>query len=304
MSTRKVEKVCGFFLAGLGCSFNDEMLKYVSDYFQTCLDPTFVLCNKSTTNTVFTIFETTVTKCHRFTKSDKYVQDVFKQIMQQIHYDKIIIVGHSYGGAVACKIAEIFNDQPDEIRGKINIATFGSVYIPKTKLVKNFLNTPVPKLVHYMHVYDVSLRCNGLAKDMNHVNKNVVWIKQGKDTQPNAGFVKNLKQGFIYHMMYENLISNIFQFRTIHLDQELDRGKGTFLAMNEFDRVVYDKNFNTPTSFVRPSSRSVGRRSYVDGMSTRRSSPINKLLLATDRAVYNSYNTNRVQNPLLNSQPI
>ena len=73
-----------------------------------------------------------------------------------IQYDKVIVYGHSYGGAIVNRVAEELNEKDTNGThlSKIFMAAFGSIYITKLSRVN---------LLNYVFIGDVSLKLNHLA---------------------------------------------------------------------------------------------------------------------------------------------
>jgi hypothetical protein len=161
---------------------------------------------------------------------------VYREILSKLHEGyEVLIVGHSYGGAIASKMAELFNVAESSIRPRVHIVTLGSIYIPKTKLIKDV------DLVHYMHVYDISLRCNSLEKKVNHNNKHIIWIKslEGQSKSPHGIFAA--AKEWQYHKSYGRIMSILFRDKELVIPSEI-------LKHINIKVVNYEQDFFSPKS--------------------------------------------------------
>lgn len=112
-------------------------------------------------------------------KNDLFVQEVLDEIKDYMKQDvRIILIGHSYGGAVVSRVAEHLNKsikKSTNSDNKLQVATFGSIYISEKRKVKNI------NILNYMFTKDVVLKINGLRqpKQVNNINidrNRVVWF--------------------------------------------------------------------------------------------------------------------------------
>jgi len=100
-----------------------------------------------------------------------------------IQYDKVIVYGHSYGGAIVNRIAEELNEKDTNgiHLSKIFMAAFGSIYITTPSRVN---------LLNYVFIGDVALKLNHLAdttldlldKDLKDENGKIL-LKYKKSNQ-------------------------------------------------------------------------------------------------------------------------
>jgi hypothetical protein len=116
------------------------------------------ICSKKVSGTVKNIVKTV---CHiRPSKDDAFVKVVFSRIKELLGEEKrVILVGHSYGGSVVSRVAEIVNSEKDmSLYKKLFCMTLGSIYIPK----KEKLDKIHKNVFHVMFYGDVAVKCNKL----------------------------------------------------------------------------------------------------------------------------------------------
>jgi hypothetical protein len=82
----------------------------------------------------------------------------------------VMLVGHSYGGAVVSMVAEKLNTFPKRDTGKLQIVTFGSIYVANTEAVSNM------HMRQFMFTNDIVLKINKLKHD----SMDVTWLHSGK----------------------------------------------------------------------------------------------------------------------------
>ncbi len=163
------------FIVGLGCQFeintrNRQFQNKLTSPYYILHGPsaavsnalklkTQVLCSKKMSGTLKNIAKTF---CHITpSKNDSFVQGVFTRIKELLQEGKrVFLVGHSYGGSVASRVAELVNREPDIslYNKKLFVITLGSIYIPK----KERLNRFHQNVFHNMICGDVATKCNKL----------------------------------------------------------------------------------------------------------------------------------------------
>jgi hypothetical protein len=76
-------------------------------------------------------------------------------------YKNVLVLGHSFGGAIVNRIAEIFNTNYTQARStiynKLSMAAFGSIYIPAYNNIENI------NIINYLSNSDVAMKCNKMA---------------------------------------------------------------------------------------------------------------------------------------------
>lgn len=139
------------FVLGLGCNETEQIRVSLQKYFRT---PCIVMCNKSLGKTIVNIGKTV---CYLPpSKKSKFVHEVFYEVLEHANRDyNVTVVGHSYGGSVVSRVAEILTDK-GITKTNIRMITTGSIYVPKPNLTKN------ANIRHLMFKNDVALRCNHL----------------------------------------------------------------------------------------------------------------------------------------------
>ena len=119
----------------------------------------------------------------------------------------VMIVGHSYGGSIAARIATVLNNHPKA--ANVHIATMGSIYNIKKEEANNI------DLVQYMFVKDVALKCANLksikfataqTKYQYDPVSNITWLPQPINTD----------KRWDIHNSYNNLCNEVIYSKNIH----------------------------------------------------------------------------------------
>jgi hypothetical protein len=141
---------------GLGCSefpqsVLDEVRLELTDIYGI---PCEIICNKSLGNTLKNIGKTV---CYiPPSKKSKTVSDLYSRVIKDLkNGKKVIIFGHSYGGSVASRVAELIHDNQIKT-SRLLIVTFGSIYVPQPSKTRGV------NIKHLMFYNDVALKCNHL----------------------------------------------------------------------------------------------------------------------------------------------
>jgi hypothetical protein len=161
-------------IIGLGCSsVKQNVLERYETYLGNELGmPCVVYCNQSMMKTLYDVTKT----CINFipSKKHKFVQYVLNEVKQYINKGyNVFLLGYSYGGSVASRIAEILHKDPQGLTyvNRLNIITLGSIYVPRPD------RTQGVNISHYMFENDVALKCNKLGKK-GIKEPYVVWLQQ------------------------------------------------------------------------------------------------------------------------------
>jgi hypothetical protein len=175
---RANEKYVLVYVLGMGCGQDmDGVKEYQKDIEKYNFEHVTLKCNESGSNVIKNIIKVAI----KFnpSKYDPFVQEILEEIKIYMKKDvRIILIGHSYGGAVVSRVAEQLNASIKKSRNsntKLQVATFGSIYISEKKKVKNV------NILNYMFTNDVVLKINGLhqPKKVNNINidsNRVVWL--------------------------------------------------------------------------------------------------------------------------------
>lgn len=177
---KNMKKVGGSFLdqntylyviLGLGCSnltkkFIDSMKRGYSLYTNIDMNNIEILCRTNSS----ALYSISKSYCNIVPmKNSSYINELTSKIEEKAKiYKKVLISGHSYGGAIANRIAEKLNIlETSNNYSNICISAFGSIYVSPTNLVDKI------NIVNYMSLGDVALTCNKkLQQDLLIYNVN------------------------------------------------------------------------------------------------------------------------------------
>jgi hypothetical protein len=146
-----------FMSFGLGCSSNennDQIKLQLSVITQINKDDIFILCNdksplKNISKMLFRF---------NYLSTNDYVNRYKESILENIKYcNKILIFGHSFGGAIVNRVAEELNKitgRNDDLK-KIFMATFGSIYIPADN---GLYSQSKINIINYLALGDISFK--------------------------------------------------------------------------------------------------------------------------------------------------
>lgn len=189
------------FVLGLGCSETNltSIQMELQRFFRIqCV----VMCNKSIQKTLRNIGKTV---CYLPpSKKSAFVNEVFYEVINYANRDyNVIVVGHSYGGSVVSRVAELFTDRRIT-RKNVQMITTGSIYVPKPLLTRSV------NIRHIMFTNDVALRCNHL----NPIHDTYVeWLKHKKYKNYEPKFFNIFGSGTEWeiHNDYIDIIYNILK---------------------------------------------------------------------------------------------
>jgi hypothetical protein len=147
-----------YVIFGLGCSTSEKEIKkdqqIFSDFSQIPISNVNIIC-RPWHDAILSIGSTFI---HRQPMHHKnFLRTLAMHILTHaIEYDKVIVYGHSYGGAIVNRIAEELNDKDTNgtYLSKIFMSAFGSIYITQPSRVN---------LLNYVFIGDVALKLNHLA---------------------------------------------------------------------------------------------------------------------------------------------
>lgn len=197
---------------GLGCPFtlsdDDDDSGLYEDSF----------CNRSLGATLRDIGAQLV--CKRPPSYDNpFVQTVLarvREVLDEKPQNHVLLIGVSYGGAVATRVAELVyggksgGEAHAERAKRLHVATFGSIYVPKAA------ELPGMDICHYMFYNDVALHCNGLEAG----DTRAVWLRSEDD--PTFGKRKpGLRTQWRIHTDYRNHIVQALEQRTTRVKADI-----------------------------------------------------------------------------------
>lgn len=188
------------FVLGLGCSEIKELDKIEDALKIHYKTPCVVMCNRSIGKTLRNIGKTV---CYLPpSKKSRFVNEVFNELMKYAKNDYMVtVVGHSYGGSVVSRVAEILTDK-GITRNNIRMITTGSIYVPKPNLTRNV------NIRHIMFENDVALRCNHLSPTKDTY---VEWLKhkQYRNYKPKRYKVFGSETEWEIHNDYDKILDEI-----------------------------------------------------------------------------------------------
>ena len=206
----QAQPCCGFFIVGLGCSLLEtpELAHVEMEMSKKVGMPVKLMCNMSLSKTLFHIANSV---CNMPPSKNEFVIKCIKAVQDKLdHGYNVFIAGHSYGGAVAHRIAQHFSGH---IHNNLHIATFGSIYISKPSKV-------ITDIHNYMHIHDVALKCTNCRMSDEDSCK-LTWLKdQGIERKKPKKSILGTQQEWDNHNNYENMIMSVFQNQSIHLENK------------------------------------------------------------------------------------
>jgi hypothetical protein len=148
----------GIFIPGLGCSaVGDDMHfeqygRYLMNIYK--YDQYHAICNSDMRNQVKNVAKR-IFRIKPSLKND-FIQNVFAILRTYLKSGyRLVIIGHSYGGSVVSRIAEILladSSISSAEKSRVDMATFGSIYIPKIQMPREI------RIAHYMDIHDIALK--------------------------------------------------------------------------------------------------------------------------------------------------
>jgi hypothetical protein len=198
-----------FFIVGLGCSLSegDEFEMFEKEMTRTTGMQMKIMCNKSLSKTLFHIAKSV---CNMPPSSkNEFVITCINAVQEKMNDGyNVFVVGHSYGGAVANRIAQHFRAHTEP---NLHIATMGSIYISKPEIVGSV------DIHNYMHIHDVALKCTN-CKINDTKSCKVTWLKdQGAERKKPKRSLLGTRQEWENHNNYYPLIMSIFLNKSVHL---------------------------------------------------------------------------------------
>jgi hypothetical protein len=154
-------KTLVYFVFGLGCDELqlDEEKKIFSRNTRIDKSNIILLCHKNS-SAIKSIGKTYFNLCPLYDSNfiNKFKDSIINNVKD---YDKILVYGHSFGGAIVNRVAEELNKEKDKsFYDKIYMAAFGSIYIPQAMSKQEGIN-----IINYLARGDVVRKCgNDYAK--------------------------------------------------------------------------------------------------------------------------------------------
>jgi hypothetical protein len=146
---------------GLGCHTNLERLRSLK-YQMTAkknksIDKIDVLCNIEDPGSVrYNVWKSLVDQ-KAIREPTKFVRSVLGKVCNaMMRGEKVILVGHSYGGSVVSRVAMYLRMCPNIRRENLELATFGSIFIPPT--------TETGPMRHFTYSNDIARMCQGRGR--------------------------------------------------------------------------------------------------------------------------------------------
>jgi len=184
-NTKPRQKHTLVMVLGLGCSSMppqniNKMRVSFAEYLRGTVDEVVLMCNTSYVSTVYDIAQTYYS--FRPGLNNAFVKEVAEVVTKHLDSGhRVTLLGHSYGGSVAARVAETFVKHlggRSKTPPSLSIYTFGSIYIPKQARIEGI------DITHYMYVNDVALKCNGLNHKAPDPEKPVIWLRRSNFQTP------------------------------------------------------------------------------------------------------------------------
>lgn len=155
---------------GFLCNMDQERLQKEKRYFMKHAHPSItdvdVMCDNRTARVAGNIFSQTIRNTMKH--DNLFQQAVHDRIAYYLQRkQKVIVVGHSYGGSIVSRLAHHFRGERD-----LKMFTFGSIHLPRDPLLK-----------HHMYKHDIAFVCH---KSRPHVCEHVTWLPPRKRAGPLA----------------------------------------------------------------------------------------------------------------------
>jgi len=161
MEDEKINDTICYFVSGLLCDYlkNDErtIINWISNQINIPEEKVKFKCHKSSS----------ALKCIAKTylnitplKDSTFVNNLIDEITEDINnpdIKSVIIFARSFGGAMINKAAEILNVSQNININKLNIATFGSLYLAPEENIDNL------NMLNYLSISDVAIKCNHIV---------------------------------------------------------------------------------------------------------------------------------------------
>lgn len=189
-----------YYIHGLGCSNKsaDYYVNLAAEWTKLLGVPTEILCNSSYASALVDVSRS---YCRYELPTNSFVLECIKKIKEKLDkYLYVYVIGHSYGGSVANRVAEYFSKNVHLNNNLLQIATMGTIYVspPSVRITVSIVN--------YMINGDVALKCNGCAQTKKNC-ENMLWLSSAKHKVKQSFF--GTRQEWDIHNSYGNLIFNL-----------------------------------------------------------------------------------------------
>ena len=203
---------------------NDLYLIKFTELSNKKIDTVHVMCDPKTNNQLkqITAYFCNVDRYSNLgtmnIEDNIYYEDTLNTILKYIkdvQFNNVIVIGHSYGGAMTSKIAKYLNDlklKKEEL-SKLQMATIGSIYIPPYSRTKNV------KLYHYTYKNDPAFfRCSRI-KDISKYPNLFIMKPTRESFREDESFIKEFgKENLEAHTNYDNIINTIIKKNNTKID--------------------------------------------------------------------------------------
>lgn len=161
LPTARPPKTRMIVVYGLGCHKDLERLRSLQDQMKMVRNKTIdkidVLCNTEDPGSVTYDVWKSLVDAKAIREPTKFVRSVLAKVCNaMMRGEKVILVGHSYGGSVVSRVAMYLKMCPHAIRKNLQMATFGSIFIPPIKET-GFIE-------HFTYANDIARVCQGRRK--------------------------------------------------------------------------------------------------------------------------------------------
>jgi hypothetical protein len=162
----KIDDTVIYYVNGLGCAgLSEEQVNdykpWISSWSNVQEENIKYKCHK-TSSALKCILKTYFNSMPL--KESNFVHNLADEITADLSntaYKNVLVFGHSFGGAIVNRVAEIFNANYSQTRSviynKLSMVTFGSIYIP------DYNNIDKINIINYLSNSDVAIKCNKIA---------------------------------------------------------------------------------------------------------------------------------------------
>lgn len=162
----KIDDTVIYYVNGLGCAGlseeqSNDYKPWISSWSNVQEENIKYKCHK-TSSALKCILKTYFNSMPL--KESNFVHNLADEITADLSntaYKNVLVLGHSFGGAIVNRVAEIFNANYSQTRSaiyiKLSMVTFGSIYIP------DYNNIDKINIINYLSNSDVAIKCNKIA---------------------------------------------------------------------------------------------------------------------------------------------